>query len=142
MQNVYRKGDPTSSPFDPAMGDIVIYRDRRRGLTAAETFPAIITKAHPNDRCDLTVFTPFGVRHIMNIGFNSNMDGENCWFWPAPKVERKAVDVVVIDEVVEMDNKDAKALENLDPKIKAAVSGSGSAKPVDKSAKAVQAAKA
>jgi hypothetical protein len=128
MQNVYRKGDPSSSPFDPAMGDIVIYRDRRRGLAAAETYPAIIVKSYPNDRCDLTVFTSFGTRHIMNVGFNSSMDGENVWFWPQPKTERKTVEV-------------APVTDEADIKSTATVSGSGSAKPVDKPSKVAQTAK-
>jgi len=87
MPNFYRKGDPTSSPFDPAMGDIVIYRDIKRA-GGQRKFPAIITQALAEDRVNLTVFSDTGVRYVSNVPYNASDSAENTYGWMPEKKAR------------------------------------------------------
>lgn len=88
----YNPADPYSSKFDPQMGNIVVYRDLKRGHgDIAESFPAIIVRAHAEDRCDLTVFTTTGVRHIMRVKFSSIDTDENTWGWLPEKQARPLI---------------------------------------------------
>lgn len=88
MTRYYKPGDLNSSPYEPAMGDIVLYRTPRQGRIASETFPAIVIKAHPNDRVDLTVFTTTGVRHIVNVRYSGDDTSENTYGWMPEKQAR------------------------------------------------------
>lgn len=91
-KKTYDPADPNQSPFEPAMGDIVIYRTFRQGLAAAETFPAIIIRTHDGDRCDLTVFTTTGVRYVMGVRYSGEDTSENTWCWLPQKEARTPVD--------------------------------------------------
>lgn len=87
MSKLHIPGDPNSSPFDPAMGDIVIYRNWLQGKLR-ESFPAIIVKAHSDDMCDLTVFSATGVRYVMRVKFSSDDQTEHTWGWMPEKTPR------------------------------------------------------
>lgn len=89
MAKHYIPGDPSSSPYEPYMGAIVVYRQSRIGRTQRESFPAIIVRKHDDDRCDLTVFTTMGVRHIMNVPFSADDNGDNTWGWLPEPVRRQ-----------------------------------------------------
>lgn len=95
MPNFYRKGDPTSSPFDPAMGDVVIYRDHKRS-GAVRRFPAIITCTHANDRVDLTVFSDTGVRYVRDVGFHADENHPNSYGWMPAKQARVEQPVTIV----------------------------------------------
>lgn len=84
----YDPADPNQSPFDPAMGDIVLYRAFKVGLAPAETFPAIIVRSYPDDRCDLTVFSSTGVRYVMNVRYSGDDNSDNTWGWLPQKEAR------------------------------------------------------
>lgn len=64
------------------MGNIVIYRDFRRG-GPAECFPGIITHTYKDgDMCDLTIFSTTGVRYVARVKFSSDIEDEHSWHWP------------------------------------------------------------
>ena len=88
-KNYYRPGDSSSSPFEPAMGDIVLYRTFKKGAAQAETFPAIIVRTYSGDKCDLTVFSSTGVRYVLSVRFSSDDQTENTWGWLPEKVVRE-----------------------------------------------------
>lgn len=87
-KKTYDPADLNQSPFEPAMGDIVIYRSFKRGLAPAETFPAIVVRKNENDRCDLTVFSTTGVRYVMDVRYSGNDNTENTWGWLPEKEPR------------------------------------------------------
>jgi hypothetical protein len=88
-KTTYDPADLNQSPFEPAMGDIVIYRTFKIGLTTAETFPAIIVRKYENDRCDLTVFTTTGVRYVMGVAYSGDDESQNTWGWLPEKEARE-----------------------------------------------------
>lgn len=78
----YNPRDKHSSPMTAHMGNIVIYRDYRRG-GQIEEFPAIVVKTYDgSDRLDLMVFSTYGTRHIMRVLFSTEQTEENSWHWP------------------------------------------------------------
>ena len=83
----YKVGDVNSSPIEPTMTDIVIYRHLKRGHSAPEVFPAIVVRAYENDVCDLTVFSNTGVRYINNVKYSGDDEKENTWGWNADTLE-------------------------------------------------------
>lgn len=85
----YDPADPNSSPFDPAMGDIVLYRVFKTGFQKPESFPAIVVATHPDDKCDLVVFTTTGIRHVMAVRFSSDDEAGNTWYWMPEKEPRE-----------------------------------------------------
>ena len=98
--NYYTPGDPTSSPYEPVMTDLVIYRTGRQD----ESFPAIVVKTYPNDRVDLTVFSTTGLRHIMFVPYNAEVViGHDSWTW-APTRETRQRPVKVAEAPAREDN--------------------------------------
>jgi len=95
MPKLYIPGDPNSSPYDPQMGDIVIYREFRRGHTNPEHYPAIIVRAHKDDRADLHVFAPFGQHFVTNVRYSSDDTTENTYGWLPEKVKRQVANSTV-----------------------------------------------
>tara|TARA_R110000751_G_scaffold300963_1_gene413063 strand:+ start:41706 stop:42086 length:381 start_codon:yes stop_codon:yes gene_type:complete len=89
----YLVGDPTSSPYEPMITDIVIYKNHRQGLGVPETLPAIVVKAYDDDSADLVVFSSIGNRHVMRVRFNSDITIGNSYYWPPAKVARPIVGV-------------------------------------------------
>lgn len=85
----YDPRNPFSSPYEPAMGLMVIYRGLRQSKVAPEEFPAVITKKYDGDRCDLTVFTSFGIQHVPRVKFCNDLESENTWHWVADREERE-----------------------------------------------------
>lgn len=83
MSRYYTPGDPNSSPYDPAMGDIVVYRQ-----TSRESFPAIVVRAFENDRVDLTVFSTTGVRYVMGVPYSGTDTAAHTWGWLPEKTPR------------------------------------------------------
>lgn len=84
--NVYDPHDPNSSPYEPAMGNIVIYR-----LKQGEHYPAIITKAHAGDKVDITVFTTTGLLYRQRVQYSGDESTINTWYWAPAAKERKTV---------------------------------------------------
>lgn len=108
----YKPEDPYSSPYEPQMGNIVLYRDTRRGLARPESFPAIIVKSYPDDRCDLVVFTSTGIRHIMRVRYAASDDVDNSYGWLPEQVARpieKTPEPVKVQKPVDNKSKVAQA---------------------------------
>ena len=102
-KSIYKVGDHSSSPYDPAMTDLVIYKTFAQGVASAEAFPAIVVKTLPDDFCDLTVFTNTGVRHIRRVKYSADPESSNCWHWPPKKEARTILKEVPVAEPVEDD---------------------------------------
>lgn len=85
--DTYDPNDSKSSPYEPVMGDIVIYKTHIRG----QKFPAIVVQTHAGDVCDLSVFTDTGTRHYRRVPFNSDPTAQQCWCWPQEKRERRPI---------------------------------------------------
>lgn len=104
-KKTYDPADLNQSPFEPAMGDIVIYRTFRKGLAAAETFPAIIVRKHEDDRCDLTVFSTTGVRYVMGVRYSGDDNSDNSWGWLPEKEARQPVSTTKQEKPVDSGKK-------------------------------------
>lgn len=88
MTKYYIPGDPNSSPYEPTMGEIVIYRQHRQGLAQAEHYPAIIIKAYPDDRADLWVFSPVGVRYVASVRYSGDNESQHSYGWMPERIKR------------------------------------------------------
>lgn len=92
----HNPADSTSSPYEPTMGDIVIYRTGRRD----ESFPAIITRTYPNDTVDLTIFSSTGIRYDMRVPFNAEATVNRAsWCWAPERASRRRPIARELDEV-------------------------------------------
>ena len=90
-KTTYDPSDPNQSKFEPAMGDIVIYRTFRKGHEMAECFPAIVVRTYKDDKCDLTVFSATGVRYVMSVRYSGDDNSENTWGWLPEKEARTPI---------------------------------------------------
>jgi hypothetical protein len=89
MSKHYDPSDSSSSPFDPTMGAIVIYKAPRQSLNdVPQSFPAMITNTYPDDRCDLVVFSNIGTRYIRSVPFSSDPESLHSWNWAEKPTER------------------------------------------------------
>lgn len=86
MRRFYNPGDPHSSPYDPYMGAIVVYR--QAGSRSRESYPAIIVRVYDDDRADLTVFSTTGVRYLHGVPFHADDSQGHSWGWLPEPVRR------------------------------------------------------
>lgn len=100
----YVVGESTSSPYEPMIADIVIYKNHRQGLGTPEILPAIVVTAYDDDSVDLVVFSTIGNRHLSRVKFNSDITVGNTYHWTPMKVARP---ILGADTAVEKTEKES-----------------------------------
>ena len=84
----YNPTDLDSSPYEPMIGSIVLFKSPKNGALGQQIWPAIITAIHEteDDRVSLTVFTTYGPNHVSRIPYSADPTRDGVWFWAeAPK---------------------------------------------------------
>jgi hypothetical protein len=84
----HNPSDSSSSPYDPTMGDTVIYRPLKANRSGDDAYPAIIMKVNANDRVDLCVFTHVGIQFVRNVPYSGDESSSNTWSWMTPLQDR------------------------------------------------------